>query len=206
VAYDVLDIKYEVAAKYDIPSDNSQNAVPIKNIPINAVFVYLCTPKIDKTAFLTARIADWRDLDLMNGALNVYIDENYIGQTSVNVNLQSDTLELSLGVDDRIEVSRKRAKADQKKQILQGNKVDSRAFDYVVKNNKKEKINIIIEDQLPISTNPDVVIDPASLSGGDYNPQTGMVKWLFKVEPAKSKSFSLKYTVTSPREIPIILE
>lgn len=206
VSYGPTNTRYQVNSRYDIPCDNSQTAVRIKEIPIDADYVYLCTPKLDKTAFLSARLTDWQELDLMNASLNVYIDNNYIGQTDLYVDQTADTLNLSLGIDDRIEVLRKRGKVDQKKQILAGKKTDVREFEYIVKNNKREKINIIIDDQVPVAMNEQIEVEIETISGGHHDASTGRVTWELKVDAGKSKNFKLKYGVTTPRELFVHLD
>ncbi|MBI1267494.1 MAG: mucoidy inhibitor MuiA family protein [Cryomorphaceae bacterium] len=201
ISYGPTNTRYQVSSRYDIPGDNSQTSVRIKEMPIDADYVYLCTPKLDKTAFLSARLTNWEELDLMNASLNVYFDNNYVGQTDLIVDQTADTLNLSLGIDERIEVIRKRGKVDQKKQILAGKKTDVREFEYSVKNNKREKINIIIDDQVPVALNEQIEVEIETISGGHHNPSTGRVTWEMKIDAGKTKTFKLKYGVTTPREL-----
>ena len=201
ISYGPTNTRYQVSSRYDIPGDNSQTSVRIKEIPLDADYVYLCTPKLDKTAFLSARLTNWEDLDLMNASLNVYFDNNYVGQTELIVDQTADTLNLSLGIDERIEVVRKRGKFDQKKQIIAGTKTDIREFEYIVKNNKREKINIIIDDQVPVALNEQIEVEIENISGGHHDHSTGRVTWEMKIDAGKTKTFKLKYGVTTPREL-----
>ncbi|OYQ38440.1 hypothetical protein CHX27_14880, partial [Flavobacterium aurantiibacter] len=97
-------------------------------------------PKLDKAAYLNAEIRDWQNYNLLPGAVNLYFEGTYLGQSFLNVEQASDTLSVSLGRDKAIVIDRVKRQDFTKKQFLSSNKTERNGFDISVKNNKKQAI------------------------------------------------------------------
>ena len=206
IAYTPTSTKFEIEAKYNIPSDGTRYVVKMQDILIPADFVYQCTPKLDPSVYLTARITDWEDYNLFDGNMNIYFEDSYVGQAQLGLQYVEDTLTLSLGQDERIEVKRRRIKADRKNQAIQGTRKDVREWNYVVRNNKRERINIQVDDHIPVTTSEEVEIEAETLDGGHLNEATGRVVWDYEIPSGKQKAFKLKYSVKYPKELYVRLE
>ena len=74
---------------------------------VPAEFLYEATPKLDAQAYLMAHVLDWEELDLISGRLRIYFEDDFVGESTLALNLASDTLSLSLGPDPAIQVRRK---------------------------------------------------------------------------------------------------
>mgnify|MGYP000459926682 CR=1 FL=1 len=60
---------------------------------------------MDLSAYLTARIPDWEDYNLISGEVNLYFEGTYLGKTVLDVNNVNDTLDISLGKDKNIVIN-----------------------------------------------------------------------------------------------------
>lgn len=199
VSYTPTQTQFKIDAKYNIPSDGTHHAVKVQDIEVDANFIYQCAPKLDPQAYLTARITDWQDFNLLDGDLNIYFEDSYVGKTALRLNSVQDTLNLSLGADPGIEVRRKRVKADHKKQVIAGMQKDIREWKIEVRNNKRESISIQIEDQIPVTTSEEVEIESETSNGARITEETGQVTWELDVASGKSKDMKLKYEVRYPK-------
>jgi hypothetical protein len=206
VQYTPTQTQFKIDAKYNIPSDGTHHAVKIQDIDVDANFIYQCAPKLDPKAYLTARITDWQDFNLLDGDMNIYFEDSYVGKTSLRLTSVEDTLNLSLGADPGIEVRRKRIKADHKKQIIGSTQKDTREWEIEVRNNKREEIRIQIEDQIPVTSSETVEIDSEMSSGSRLDETTGRVTWELTIGSGKSKDMKLKYEVRYPKGQYIRLE
>lgn len=206
VQYTPTQTQFKIDAKYNIPSDGTHHAVKVQDIDIDANFIYQCAPKLDPKAYLTARITDWQDYNLLDGELNIYFEDSYVGKTNLRLTNVEDTLNLSMGADPGIEVRRKRIKADHKKQIIGSTQKDTREWEIEVRNNKREEIRIQIEDQIPVTTSEEVEVDAEMSSGSRLDEKTGQVTWDLSVGSGKSKDMKLKYEVRYPKGQYIRLE
>jgi hypothetical protein len=189
---------FEIQVPYNVPSDGKVYTVEIKEEEIPALYEYYCVPKIDLDVFLNAKIINWENYKLLNGEANLFFEGTYLGKSSLNLN-NKDTLKLSLGRDKNVLVSRTKLKDFRKKQFIGSNKMDSRSFEISVKNTKKQAINLVLEDQFPISKLKEVEVQDTEAPEAEVNTETGKLTWKFSLEPAKDKKVGLKYTIKSPK-------
>lgn len=193
-----LSVEFTPTIKYSIPSDSKQHSVSLQEFTIPAKYEYYAAPKLDNNAFLVARLTDWSNYNLLAGQANIYFENSYVGQSFVDPMTTKDTLTLSLGRDKNISVSRDILKDFSEDKFLSSNVERTFAFEIKIKNNKKTVINIIVEDQIPISKNEDIVVKLIESSGGIFNADSGKLKWVIDVDGGKSVSRKLVYSVKYP--------
>jgi hypothetical protein len=75
-----------------------------------------------------------------------------VGKTLLDVRYASDTMEISLGRDKQVSVSREKTQDYTESQMLGSKKEEFRTWKTTVKNNKSQPVNMIILDQVPVST------------------------------------------------------
>jgi len=198
--------QFDIDQPYTIPSDNKQHAVDVQENTINAEYEYFCIPKKDKDVFLTARITNWEELNLLTGEANLYYEGTYLGKATLDTRSTKDTLEISLGRDKNIVVNRTKLKEFSRNQVLGSSKTDERSWEITIRNKKQQPINITIEDQFPTSTNKDIVVDRGNYKEGSLDETTNMITWRLKIDPAKEKKIGFNYSVKSSKSMPIDLE
>ena len=65
------------------------------------------------------------------------------------------------------------------------------------KNLKSTSIELVIQDQLPITQNADIEIEALETSKGKVNERTGMIEWSYTLKPKASKDIQF-YLSGSP--------
>ena len=198
--------RFDIQAKYSIASDGVVQSVRIKNMEVPAEFLYEATPKLDAQAYLMAHVLDWEELDLISGRLRIYFEDDFVGESTLALNLASDTLSLSLGPDPAIQVRRKLEGHTNKTNPITGKRELQREWEITVHNRKTQPIRIVIDDQLPLSNDEDVTVKAEALGGGKLNKDTGRVEWDLIVKPGIQEDLKFKYSVQAPRETPIRLD
>ncbi|MDD2624250.1 MAG: mucoidy inhibitor MuiA family protein [Candidatus Riflebacteria bacterium] len=199
-------VDFEINTPYTVKSDNKNYTVDMEFYELPAFYQYYSVPKVDKDAFLIANILDWEKYNLLEGEANVFFEETYVGKTLLNVRHASDTLEISLGRDKQVSVNREKQKDYTVKQFIGNKKEETRAWSTTVKNNKNQAINMIILDQVPVSTIEEIEVNVQNISGAKRNTETGEIKWEFELKPNDKKEFELKYSVKYPKYRNLIIE
>mgnify|MGYP003669011916 FL=1 len=199
-------VDFEIEIPYSIKSDNKSYSVDMVNYNLPAEYKYFCVPKIDKDAFLIANISDWEKYNLLEGEANIFFEDTYVGKTLLDIRYATDTLQISLGRDKSVSVKREKIKNFSTKQFIGSKKEESRVWSINVKNNKNQKINMLIFDQVPVSTLEEIKVDIFEISGAKHNIETGEIKWDFSIEPNENKKFELKYSVKYPKNRNLIIE
>ena len=199
-------VNFEIKTPYTIKSDNKNYTVDIEFYDLPAMYQYYSVPKIDKDAFLIAKIIDWEKYSLLEGEANIFFEETYIGKTLLDVRYASDTLEISLGRDKKVSVNREKIKDFSTKQFFGNKKEETRVWKTTVKNNKNQEINMIVLDQVPVSTSEEIEVNVLDVSGAKRNTETGEIKWEFIIKPVDKKELDLKYSVKYPKNRNLIIE
>ncbi|MEI6410894.1 MAG: mucoidy inhibitor MuiA family protein [Bacteroidota bacterium] len=197
---------YEIDLPVTIESDGKIQTVEIKNYELPAGYRYYCAPKIEAAAFLSAQVTGWESLGLLSGEANLFFEGTFLGKSYLEFANTNDTLELSLGRDRNISVSRTKLKDFTRRQFMSGKKEDSRSFEIAVKNKKTQAITLVLEDQIPVSTNKNVTIEQGEISGAALNSETGKLRWTLSLKPAEDKKLRFGYTVRYPKEKIVVLE
>lgn len=199
-------VDFEINTPYTIRSDNKNYTVDMESYDLSALYQYYCVPKIDKDAFLIANIIDWEKYNFLEGEANVFFEDTYVGKTLMEMRYASDTLEISLGRDKKVSVDREKVKDFTDKQLIGGKKEETRVWKTTVKNNKNQAINMIILDQVPVSTLEEIEVNVQNVSGAKHNFETGEIKWEFELKPNGKKECELKYSVKYPKSRNLIVE
>ncbi|MBL7912956.1 MAG: DUF4139 domain-containing protein [Bacteroidia bacterium] len=194
-----LSAEFEIKKPYSIPSDAKPYIVEVTTYSLNATFKHYSLPKVEKDAFLLARITGWEDLDLIEGPANVYFAGTFVGQSYVNPRSVNDTLDLSFGRDSKVIVTRTKIKDFNNEKVMGNNRKMTYSYEMVIKNNRKTAINIDLEDQKPISQSNEIVVEVTELSKGQVNPDDGKVSWKFLIPPGESQKVIYTYTIKYPK-------
>jgi len=189
---------FDIKTPYSIPSDGKVYTVEIKNQEIPVYYEYYCLPKIDRDAFLNAKIVNWEKYNLLPGDANLFFEGVFVGKSTLTLP-NSDTLTISLGRDKAVKVTRTKAADFTKKQFLGNYKTENRRYEISVRNTKKQAIQLVIEDQFPLSRTKEIEIENKTAPDAQINPETGLISWRLRVEPAQEKKLNLSYSVKFPK-------
>ncbi|WP_440134857.1 DUF4139 domain-containing protein [Chitinophaga sancti] len=200
VADNELNMVYNIDLPYDMESNGKEQSVQLKESSVASVYKFYAAPKLDKEAYLLADIADWEQLNLIPGEANIIFEGTYVGKTMIDPNSTKDTLTLTLGRDKRVVVKRDKLVDVSSVKFLGSNKKQVFSYEITVKNNKKEKISMLLKDQYPLSTNKDIEVEVLETSGADVNKDLGILNWNIELAPGESKKYKLSYSVKYPKD------
>mgnify|MGYP003434296154 FL=1 len=204
--YKATTFTYEIEEPYTVISDGKISTIDIQAVKVNADYEYFAVPKIDRDAFLTANVTDWRELNLLTGEANIFFEGAFLGKTVLDPTYASDTISISLGRDKSVQIQRNKMKEFTQRQFLGGNKIETVAFEIKVRNNKSEPIHIVIQNQFPISSENDVTVEGSIKPAGNIEDETQIITWDMDIVPGEEKKMELKYTVKYPKDRVIVLE
>lgn len=194
---------FEIKLPYTIPSDNKSHIVAVMNKELPTKYVYKAVPELDYNAYLTARVTGWEDMNLLPGQATLFFAGTYVGQTYLNSMEISDTLDLTLGQDKSIVIKREKQKDKIKEKLLDDNKIYTFAYEINIKNGNQKSIEIEIQDQMPLSTNKQVVIEKENLSNATYDENNGFLTWKQTIKAKDNKKINFSYTIKAPKDTPI---
>lgn len=196
-------VEFDIKLPYSIPSDGITHLVAVKSNDLPASYYHYLVPKLDKEAFLIAKVTGWEEMNLLPGKANIFYEGTYVGETMLNAALLTDTMELALGRDHGITVTRTKLPDKEKNKPL-GNDVEKTVtYELKMKNNKNNTLTLVVEDHIPVSQNTDIKVEMKDPGKADYNEKTGILKWKTSISSKENKTLAFTYTITYNKDMPL---
>lgn len=196
----LIHANYEINLKYDIASNGETHHVLIAKDELKTQYKHYVVPKMDLSTYLVAEVTGWGDLQLQSGQANIYFDGSFVGKTQINPNVMNDTLQLSLGQDPSLVVKRTLVSKDSKEKVIGNKKVQTVAYSITYKNNKSKSVELVIQDQIPISQSNEYEIELNQEDSGKLDEQTGILTWYKNVRAQDSGEIEFEYQVKTDKE------
>ena len=199
VAVNTVSVEFTIDLPYSIPADGQMHDVRVvqHELPVN--FKHFAVPKLDPEAFLLAEVTGWEDYKMLPGNANIYFEGSYVGKSFINTKTTDDTLKLSFGRDNSVNITRKKLKDFASRKFLGENKKETFAYEIAVRNTKKVPINIVVEDQIPLSSNKEIEIEVEEISDAKYNKVSGKLIWELDLQGGETKKLKLIYSIKYPK-------
>lgn len=195
-----LNTEFAISLPYTVSSANKPTMVDIRSYEMKATYVYSVAPKLDKDAFLLAKAVGWEDFSLLPGEANIFFEGTFVSTSFIDPNSIKDTLAISLGRDKRVVVKREKLKDFSSRKTIGSNQRDTYTFEISVRNTKAESIQLILEDQLPVSRNSQIEVISLDNGGAKYSKETGKLSWDLNLQPNETKKVQFKYEVKYPKD------
>jgi hypothetical protein len=199
-------VEFEVDEPYSIKSNGEKLSVDLNSFEIETIYEYYAVPKLDKDAFLIARIINWDQYNLLEGEANLYFEDAYVGRSILDARSLEDTLNISLGRDKSIVIGREKVDDFTKRKTIGSNKIESRGYKIIARNKKSQNIKLTLFDQIPVAAISDITVSPVELSNGKIDEKTGEVTWELELQSQQQKELNLSYEVKYPKNEKVILE
>lgn len=193
-------VNYEIALPVTVLSGGKEVTVAIREERVEAEFLYQSTPKLSERVYLVAKTKNWQRLDLLPGEMSVFYEGGFVNKSYLNPEGELEGLNISLGVDQGVQISRKPVRDLTNDQLIGNKRRISYQYEIKVKNNRSKSIDIEVFDQLPLSKNTDIEIGEIALGGAQRNEKTGLLTWSFTLEPTMEKSMKFGYEVKYPKD------
>jgi TonB-dependent SusC/RagA subfamily outer membrane receptor len=195
-----LDVVFDIDIPYDIPSNGKEQGVVLKEYKLPCTYQYYAVPVADKETYMLGQMQGWEKLNLLPGEASIMVEGTYIGQSFIDPLSTQDTLNLTLGRDKRIVVKREKVNDFSSVKFLGSNKKEVFTYEITVRNNKKEKVQLLLKDQYPISTDKDIEDELLESGGAIVNKDTGVLTWRVELAPGESRQYRISYSVKYPKD------
>lgn len=190
--------RFVITVPYTIPSDGRPYTVAVDDHAVPATYAYYAAPRLDPSAFLTARLTDWADLGLVPGPANLFLEGAFVGTSYLDPAAVGDTLVMSLGRDDGVVVERELVRDVSGRRLLGTRQTETYAYAITVRNGRARAIPVVVEDVVPVSTDDALDVDADVDDGGVLDEATGLVRWRLVLPPNAAETVRFSYTLRYP--------
>lgn len=193
-------VEFVIKSPYSIASDQKPITIETKTDNVPATYVYRSVPLLEEEAFLIAQIGDWEKVGLLSGGINIYSDNTYVGESFLDIQAVSDTLNISIGRDKNIVVKHKVHNNFNSKQLVGSKKKELHKWEVSARNLKNKSITLEVFDQIPVSTEKTIALEVLEVSNANHNPVTGGLKWILDLKPQETKKMNISYELKYPKD------
>lgn len=143
------DYAYRASAAVDVPSDGNFHAVPLARAEAEVAPHYVVVPRETADVFRTAVLANPLDAPLLGGPVDVYVAGDFLLTSTVDFTAARGAIELGLGVEQAIKVSRNTHFREESAGLMGGSLELHHRIDIDVQNNLEATAAVEVRERVP---------------------------------------------------------
>ena len=198
-----LNISFDIDTPYDILSNGKVHSISLQELQLEATYKYYTAPRVDKEVYLVAAIEDYSKYNLLPGEANIVFEDLYVGKTYIDPNQTAETLNITMGNDKKISVKREKVVDKSQTKFISANKEQIFTYDIILRNNKKEPVNLVLKDQYPVSIEKSIEIELLESSHASVAEETHILTWEVFLKPNETKTFRISYKLKYPKDMTV---
>lgn len=206
-----ISVVYKIARLVTIKSDGSENKYPVSVQILKANFEYSSYPRLKPSAYLGSRVVNSKDLQLLNGQVNLFLEGDYVGKSSIDHIGPGQEFDLYLGVDENVKVKREQVSRNVDDVLIGGFKSPNRTttfrYKLTVENYKNKDIAVHLFEAVPVSQNDRIKVKTSDVSEKpkdiNWKDREGVWRWEFSLKPKEKKEIFYTFSVEHPRDMNI---
>ncbi|MEM1126280.1 MAG: DUF4139 domain-containing protein [Bacteroidota bacterium] len=206
VTQNVTSVAFEITEPYAIAPDGQETMVVIQESSLPATYEHYAAPKLAPAAFVRALVTEWEAFNLLSGEANVFFEGAFVGTTYLDAQNTADTLQVSLGQDPGLVVERRLRTDFSERNLLRTRQEVTRAYALDVRNTKAVPVTLVLQDQIPLSTDEAIRISADLDRRAELDEATGLVTWRLTVPAGASETVEVAYSVQAPRDRVVVLD
>jgi len=204
-------IIYQLPRKATVKSDGSEHKLPVSAQSLKADFEYSAYPRLAPYAYLGSKVTNAKDLQLLNGRVNIFLSGDFVGLSSIDNIGPGEEFDLYLGVDENVKIKREQVEKKVDETLIAGIPSPTKKITYTykltVENYKLKKINTKLFEAIPVSQDDRVKVKVTQVSlepkVKDWKDRKGIWLWEIALEPKEKREIIYTYIVEHPREMQV---
>ncbi len=191
---------YNLPGRRTVPSGALGTMADLKTDKVHADMRIVCIPKLDNCAYLAAMVKT-EDWPLNPSFAKIYLNENYCGEIDIVPDpAVEEIFMISLGRDERISADREEIQSKTENVIFKGQKRKISEYAIRIGNNTDKTLTVLVWDQIPVSSEKQIIVDNVSTDGASVDEETGKLNWSVTVKGKSRVEKRLSYTVCYPKD------
>jgi uncharacterized protein (TIGR02231 family) len=206
-----VSMTYKLPRKVSVKSDGAEQKVPIFSQTFQADFEYASYPRVSPYAYLGSRVKNTSDAQLLAGNMNVFLEGDFVGSSSIDFIGPGEEFDLYLGINENIKIERKEISKKVDDVMLGGipspNRTTTFKYKLSAENYTGERIKLSLYEAMPVSENDRIKIkvDHVSIQpqDKDWKDRKGIWRWEFSLDPRAKQEAEYTFSVEHPKDMPI---
>jgi uncharacterized protein (TIGR02231 family) len=204
-------VVYRLPRKAAVKSDGSEHKLAISSQILSAKFEYSTYPRASSYAYLGSRVRNAKELQLLAGRVNIFLEGDFVGTSSIDNIGPGEEFDLYLGVDENVKVKREQIEKKVDDVLIAGIPAPTRrtTFKYktTIENYKNKKIKVIFFEAMPVSEDERLKIKIVNVSlepkEKDWKDRKGVWRWELELEPKQKQEITYTFSIEHPRDMQV---
>jgi uncharacterized protein (TIGR02231 family) len=204
-------VVYTIPHKVSIKPDGTDNKLPVSTQMLKADFEYSAYPRVAATAFLGSRVVNAKDLQLLGARVNIFLEGDFVGSSSIPDIAPGEEFDLYLGADENVKIKRELLEKKVDETIIgnipSANRKTNFRYKLTVENYKSRRIKVKLFEAMPISQDDRIKarVDKVSLEPKvkDWKDRKGVWFWELELDPRQKQEIFYSFTVEHPRDMQV---
>lgn len=199
-----LAVTYSVPGKVVVPTNGEPHKVTIARFGLKPELDYVTAPKIEQAAYRRATITNDSQYTLLPGSANIFVGDEYIGATPLELVATQGEMELYLGVEDRVRVERELKRRQVDKTLIGGKRRLHYAYEIKLQNNTSRDITLTIYDQIPVSRHEDIKVKLVSVQPEPKEQsELNILEWKLSLAAGEKSQIRFDFDVEHPPDMQV---
>ncbi|MFW6369340.1 MAG: mucoidy inhibitor MuiA family protein [Myxococcota bacterium] len=191
-----------IPGKVAVRTDARPYRFPVDTVSTDARGRRIAIPKLAPYVYRVVQLDNPASFPLLEGPMHVYRDGSYAGGTTLEYTAPGAPLEISLGADETVRVSRHDLnETDRSPGFLRSTRTMERAYRMELQNGNSEPVTVTLRENIPVSKVDDVRVtleEEETSEGYDLDEERGILAWDVELPPDGEAEVDLAFTVRLP--------
>lgn len=203
VVHALTSATFIIAAPANIPADNTSHEVTIANALLPVKLSYTSIPSLTSAAYLTAEAKNTTDYPFLPGPADIFLDNSFVATSSIGDVMPGEDFKSYLGIDKSVQIERKLInRFKESTGLFSKNTRITYTYQTTVDNTKKVPVDLLVKDQVPVSTDKRVSVEVLEPDPNVAKPDSeGFIEWHLDLAPSEKKVLNLKFSVEAPSNL-----
>jgi uncharacterized protein (TIGR02231 family) len=203
----LLSATFTAPRRESVDGSGQARKVPLARFPLKAEIVRTAAPRVDASAFLTAKAVNETGFPLLAGMAGVYVGDEFVGRAPIPATPPGGEIELAFGADDRVEVDRKVLERRRESAgLINKEEVYRYRVRISLKNRYAAPVEVKLLDLVPVSRDEKIkvaVLEGTTAASREDPERPGVRIHDLKLGAREEKVIELRYEVRYPRDFPV---
>jgi uncharacterized protein (TIGR02231 family) len=198
-------VTYAIPGVVSVPPDGAAHNVTMAQFRLIPQLDYVSAPRLVEAAYRRARLKNDSPHTLLAGETSLFVGEEFIGSSPLELTAPQGEIELSLGVEDRIKVERELKRRDTDKRLIGGRRHLVYGYEIRVENLLPIKAELKLHDQIPVARHEEIKVklEACEPKPGEQT-ELNLIKWELSLEPKEKRNVRFDFSVDSPQGMEVV--
>lgn len=198
-------LNYLIPGSVTIPPDGALHKVTVGRFPLIPQLDYVSAPKLVEAVYRRAKVNNLSPYTLLHGKANLFVGDEFVGTTPLEMTAPGGEIELYLGVEDRIKIKRELKRREVDKRFIGSKRRIVYGYEIELESLLPGASKVTVLDQFPVSQNEEirVYLDSAEPKPSEVS-ELNILRWDLTLQPKEKRRLRFDFGVESPQQMQVI--